>query len=918
MKPINEIIEQLKKYTYNPASWMHDHLKLIGDSPLNEICITGSHDSGMSMRTGGTPFASDCNTLTQTNALYGQLSLGTRYFDIRPIIAKGEYFTGHYQDIDVRDIAKEKIQELPHDLLQKLPKKSWQGANGQSIASIIEDVNNFTADYNELVILNLSHSVNTDKKNSEYETFNNAEWEDLFDQLSELKHRFSADPSTKLQTLSVNSFIANGPAVLIICEQGGDAIQDKYLGNGFFKKNDKDNDIFKPVNKYSGTNDVDKMAKDQFDKMRKYSSDYFLLSWTLTQSYFQILGCNIGIAPSIKTQAAKANAQLSERVMKEVQGPSYPNIIYTDNIISNEASRVAMWLNCKRSGNDEIPLSWTPIEFSIPGVGNSSLRLTVNYDGTFSLSGSGTFSINLTSVSIPIPDGWQGGLGLGEFTCNLNLSGSVSLSTSNNKTTASLSKLTGSTMDLDFILPDFTFDIDIDDLKDLSTAIKSQIENGNTNFFNAFWSQLIKTPINNTSEKAEMIFNNLTLDVSNPIIAVQGCQKLSTENSTLRGSFSCTWTSSGCKLSLNASVEVLGKKTSVTKTSKSTNDLIAITKWIKEQVTPLYNNYNHAWLQEVGTWLRSLKKDVAQVFKDSNYTASDAIIAVDHAHQSGAALDAKLLKAGGYSTADIAIALKQGLNQSASEFVEALKEGLGETDAMASDLFFVAGYDYKTIGDYLKNAGCDTGYIASLFKNNGQSAEEVLSVCFGLEPDYASMGRSLHAAGYNIKQMINGIKARFGVTDIEAANASIPGGYTPSEIGQFLKGKPCSYDQKAIAKFYRQHGDNGVNALRAVNDAYGKGSDDCCDALYNAGYSGAEIANAFRDAFGHSGAEPGTYHNIGETLRKKGFGRGNLDGLSGEFQAAIKGYLPEGKKPRKGVSLPKPDTHPKGLKKPGV
>lgn len=333
--------------THNAASWMQDNIEFIGDTPLNQLCITGSHDSGMSVFSSGTPFASECNTLTQTNGIYGQLTYGTRYFDIRPVITKAHYYTGHYQNINIKKEVDGKAPLLSHVNLPKVSKNTWQGANGQSIESIIDDINQFTSKNNELVILNLSHSRNTDKDNSKYQTFDNGEWEGLFDNLAKLNFRFSSESGTKLETLTLNTFIADSAAVLIICEQGGNAIQDQYKGKGFFKF-----DCFSVVNKYSGNNNVDQMASDQFAKMRRYCGNYFLLSWTLTQSVKQVLGCKGGVAPDIKDLANQANSQLSERVLNEVKGPSYPNIIYTDNITSDVASQVAMELNHRRASKN--------------------------------------------------------------------------------------------------------------------------------------------------------------------------------------------------------------------------------------------------------------------------------------------------------------------------------------------------------------------------------------------------------------------------------------------------------------------------------------------------------------------------------------------------------------------------------------
>lgn len=304
----------------NGASWMQDNLSLLGNKKMNEICITGSHDAGMSVRTSGTPLAANCSVLTQSKSIQGQLESGARYFDIRPVISAGNYYTGHYGYID------------------KL--SSWQGANGQSIDSIIADVNSFTSSQKELVVLNLSHSLNTDVGNGSYRAFNQGEWDNLFVKLANLENLFVADKSTDLTANTLSEFIASKAAVLVILEEN--ASLGKYEGNGFFKYAN-----FNVYNSYADKNQVDQMATNQFGKMKANNSKYFLLSWTLTQNAIQASTCVLGTASSIKDLASKANQQLADLVYPEVSNNAFPNIIYTDDILNSNAAAMAMALNWK-------------------------------------------------------------------------------------------------------------------------------------------------------------------------------------------------------------------------------------------------------------------------------------------------------------------------------------------------------------------------------------------------------------------------------------------------------------------------------------------------------------------------------------------------------------------------------------------
>ena len=304
----------------NGATWMQSNLPLLGTKKLSEICITGSHDSGMSVKKSGTAFAFDCNVLTQSNDIFRQLKAGARYFDIRPVISGGSYYTGHYGYID------------------KL--SSWQGANGQSIQNIIQDINAFATRNQELIVLNLSHSLNTDLGNSSYRSFTQEEWNGLFKELSKIRHLYKADANTILTSKTLNDFISSGSKVLIILEDNANL--GSYAGNGFFKYSS-----FNAYNSYAEKNQVDAMAKNQFDKMKTNHNKYFLLSWTLTQDATQASTCALGTASSIKELAGEANERLADLAYPEVNSKAFPNIIYTDDIVSSQDASLAMAFNWK-------------------------------------------------------------------------------------------------------------------------------------------------------------------------------------------------------------------------------------------------------------------------------------------------------------------------------------------------------------------------------------------------------------------------------------------------------------------------------------------------------------------------------------------------------------------------------------------
>jgi hypothetical protein len=310
------------------TAWMQNNLSLLGSRTLREICIPGTHDAGMSALNSGTAFAYTCNVITQTNAVLGQLQNGSRYFDIRPVISAGQYVTGHYSE----------ISEL----------NSWQGGNGQSIQSIINDVNTFTASNNELVVLYLSHDLDTDLGNSSYAAFTQSQWNSLLQMLQQgLNHLYTDAPiGADLTTLTLNSFIGgNSPAVVVVVDASASGITlGSFAGEGFYLPAN-----FPVYNEYADTNNLDSMISDQLSKMAAQRTNpeasYFLLSWTLTQSSEEAVLCDLG-ADSILTLANEANGQLASQLLPACSAQTFPNIIYVDNLTSSvDIVSLAMQVN---------------------------------------------------------------------------------------------------------------------------------------------------------------------------------------------------------------------------------------------------------------------------------------------------------------------------------------------------------------------------------------------------------------------------------------------------------------------------------------------------------------------------------------------------------------------------------------------
>ncbi|KZV91325.1 PLC-like phosphodiesterase [Exidia glandulosa HHB12029] len=304
-----------------PPNWMQTNLAQIGNLPLQRLSMPGSHDAGMSRITGGTAFGEACNSLTQTAGIDAQLAAGSRYFDVRPIITAGTYSTGHYTG----DAAS-------------------AGANGQPMSEIISQVNAFTAKYNELVIINLSHSLNTDVGTSDYRAFTQAEWDALFNQLMSLNNRldssrlpsgFSAS-SGDLSTLTLNQLVSGRGAVVLVVQDGANL--SSWFGKGIFAYSQ-----FDVFNSYSNTDNLSTMTTDQLNKLVNQHNKVFLLSWTLTQTSVEAALCT----KSILDLANTANPALYNTLINSVSPTRniVPNILYVDNMSNGDIVGLAMAYN---------------------------------------------------------------------------------------------------------------------------------------------------------------------------------------------------------------------------------------------------------------------------------------------------------------------------------------------------------------------------------------------------------------------------------------------------------------------------------------------------------------------------------------------------------------------------------------------
>jgi hypothetical protein len=306
------------------TSWMADRLNLLGSKSLMEIAMPASHDAGMGT-TQDCQLASTCNTQTQNYTILGQLQVGSRYFDLRPVVYNGTMYTGHYS-VNL-------------------------GCNGQSIADVLNDVNSYLRSGKDLVILKFSHYFDRDSGTS---SFSDDQMKTLVAQVTQaLQPSLYTGPVPPggLQSVNVSDYIGSGGKVLAVFQGLSDSLKSQYSGVYSYADFGSPGDLVVYDN-YANSNDLNTMISDQMGKLANsanHGSNLFLLSWTLTQSTAQAIGCSAGLAPSILDLAQEANVALWPNLVSayqqgKINSRLMPNLIYVDNVQGTHTD-FAIWLN---------------------------------------------------------------------------------------------------------------------------------------------------------------------------------------------------------------------------------------------------------------------------------------------------------------------------------------------------------------------------------------------------------------------------------------------------------------------------------------------------------------------------------------------------------------------------------------------
>ncbi|KAF2712462.1 PLC-like phosphodiesterase [Pleomassaria siparia CBS 279.74] len=291
--------------------WMHQSMGSLTNRTLKQITMPGSHDAGMSQYNPGTIGANFANSQAQYLSVGDQLLMGSRYFDIRPVLSNGKWVAGHYSEVE---------------------KLGWVGGNGQSLVEMIQQINDFTAKYQELVIVNISHTLDTD---NDFKDLNQDQWNQLFEALKGLNNRFTVTaPGTEdFSNKKLGDFITDRASVFVLNQLPGGISLGAYADQGFFNQ-----DHFPLFDSYSESDDAGKMKADQIQKLkdnRNLVADaalrkdkFHIFSWTLTQGVEDVLNpdkaiMNLGVSVFDDLVFDAFNAFTPE---------SFPNVLYVDSL----------------------------------------------------------------------------------------------------------------------------------------------------------------------------------------------------------------------------------------------------------------------------------------------------------------------------------------------------------------------------------------------------------------------------------------------------------------------------------------------------------------------------------------------------------------------------------------------------------
>lgn len=285
---------------FDRANWERDYLHSDTTSKsLHHIVFPASHDAGMYEDYSG---GSGAAALAQDENLYGQLTDGVRYFDLRP-------------DYDFRFWHGPSPKSIIH-------------IQGGSVQSALNDVVKFLKEgHHEVVILKFSH----------FAFDSTAQYPKLLSMiqttLGPWTYVRAAGDNRRIADIPLKELLKAGHGIVIPIIDTGDAstgFQDIYTYRDYEDTDNPQNGQFTAFDQWSDKDDYGLMRADQLNRYYNFTGtmlhdqnlhcDEFLLSWTLTP------------IAHVYQSAPIADSYLGS-VMSGIQPNKYgkiPNILYVD------------------------------------------------------------------------------------------------------------------------------------------------------------------------------------------------------------------------------------------------------------------------------------------------------------------------------------------------------------------------------------------------------------------------------------------------------------------------------------------------------------------------------------------------------------------------------------------------------------
>ncbi|XP_054167639.1 PI-PLC X domain-containing protein 1-like [Oppia nitens] len=291
----------------NNPFWMQNSLPIIGDRPLTELVIPGTHDAG-SYEKYDPNIKDDLKNfvITQDECIYNQLVYGIRYMDLR---------VGYHNVTD----STERLW-IVHSLYR----------TNLTVRSLCQQIREFLmAAPHEIVLVDFHAFVNgfEDEDDEDILWSRFREWFDLVsDELRDLMIPFSLG-----YNVSVNELIGQNKRVLL----GFDMSYDKYLSSGLLWPNVR--------HQWADADDLDELVKYFDETLCQEDSRHTL------RSAMAELTPNIEGIIKQKYKSLRSLAQLTNSRYGQWFGQRWPgqclNVVASDFFLSTNIVELALGLN---------------------------------------------------------------------------------------------------------------------------------------------------------------------------------------------------------------------------------------------------------------------------------------------------------------------------------------------------------------------------------------------------------------------------------------------------------------------------------------------------------------------------------------------------------------------------------------------